>query len=131
AGRPVLTDYVPEAFREQARPFLEYTVTGPYTLEALRAYVDDRLVPELVQVEGVGAIVANGGRARLLEIELIDARVEALGLTPDRVRQAVQGLEVVQQAGRVSSGGVLHAVSLRERADDADEIRRLPLLSDG
>jgi HAE1 family hydrophobic/amphiphilic exporter-1 len=130
ASRPQVLNYVPEEFKEQDRPFLSYTVTGPFTLETLRQYVDDRLLPDLVQMDGVAAVVPNGGRARLLEIELSDTRIEALGLSPDKVRQAVRDLEIVQQAGRISRGHLLHTLALRERAESAAEVRGLPLLSD-
>ncbi len=130
ASRPVITPYVPEAFREQTRPFLAYTVTGPYTLEALRAFVDERLAPELRQVEGVAAIQADGGRARMLEIELQSERIEALGLTPEVVGQRLREMEIVREAGRVEVAGRMHTLALRERTENADAVRRLPLLWD-
>src|SRR5690606_5029712 len=69
ASRPRVEDYVPDAFREQTRPFLSYTLSGPFTLETLRKFVDDELTPELLRVGGVASVNASGGRARLLEIE--------------------------------------------------------------
>jgi HAE1 family hydrophobic/amphiphilic exporter-1 len=130
AFRPQVLDYVPEAFREQDRPFLAYTVTGPFTLETLRRYVDERLVPGLAQIDGVATVVPDGGRRRLLEVELQDARVAALGLSPARVQQAIAGLEIVREAGRIVRGGTLYSLALREGAASAAEVRRLPLLSD-
>jgi hydrophobic/amphiphilic exporter-1 (mainly G- bacteria), HAE1 family len=130
ASRPVITPYVPEAFREQTRPFLAYTVTGPYTLEALRAYVDEGLAPELRQVEGVGVVQGEGGRARLLEVELQAERIAALGLTPEDVTRRVGEMEIVREAGRVEVYGRLHTLALRERTESPDEIRNLPLLWD-
>ena len=59
---PRIEPYVPEEFREQRRPFLRYTLTGPYTLEALRLHVDERLAPGVLQPEGGG-----GGEARRRE----------------------------------------------------------------
>ncbi|HEY8468926.1 MAG TPA: efflux RND transporter permease subunit, partial [Longimicrobiales bacterium] len=85
ASRPQVTPYVPREFAEQQRPFLGYTLTGPYTLEALRAYVDDVIAAELRQVDGVAAVEAYGGRARVLEIRLRETSIQALGLTPDFV----------------------------------------------
>ena len=72
---PLIEPYVPEEFRRQQRAFLSYTLTGPYTLEALRAHVDDDVVPELLLVDGVeleyvseAGIVARGGLLRTLAI---------------------------------------------------------------
>lgn len=130
AGYPQVEAYVPAEFQEQTQSLLGYTVSGPFTLEALREYVDERLVPELLRVPGVAAVRASGGRARMVEIELATTRIEALGLTPARVEQAIRNLEIIRSAGRVYEGGFVHTVALRERADDLAEIRALPLLYD-
>jgi HAE1 family hydrophobic/amphiphilic exporter-1 len=130
AFQPQVTPYVPKEFQEQTRPFLRYTVTGPYTLEALRAHVDDGLAPELRQVDGVADVLADGGRARLLEIELDEDRILALGLTPEIVRARIQEMEYVREAGVVRIGGTLHSLAIRHQAGSTAEVRRLPLLSD-
>jgi HAE1 family hydrophobic/amphiphilic exporter-1 len=130
AGRPRVEPYVPQEFARQSRPFLSYTITGPHTPEALRRHLDESLAPELRQLEGVAAVTAWGGRARVLEIELDEARVLALGLTPEAVRRRMQELEFVRDAGVVRQGGVDFRVALRERAASPAEVRRAPLLTD-
>src|SRR5687768_6913020 len=50
---PYVQQYVPEEFSRQRRNFLSYTVTGPYTLEALRTLVDEKIDPEVRQIDGV------------------------------------------------------------------------------
>lgn len=129
--RPQVSQYVPREFQEQTRPFLSYTLTGPYTLEALRAYVDDVIAPELRQVDGVAAVEAYGGRARVLEIRLDEAKIQALGLTPEMVRARLQDLEIVNEAGIVNVGGVLRTLAIRERAASVTDVLRLPLMSRG
>ncbi len=130
ARRPRVEPYVPEEFADQGSPFLLYTITGPYTTEALRQFVDETLAPELRQVQGVANVAAWGGRGRVLEVELSESRILALGLTPDVVRQRVQELEDVREAGAVWTGGKLHAVAIRESPRSAAEVRRLALLTD-
>src|SRR5690606_34800670 len=53
---PYVEQYVPDELRTQNVSFPSYTITGPYTLEALRAYVDDIIAPELLQLEGVAHV---------------------------------------------------------------------------
>ncbi len=129
AYRPRVLAYVPEELQEQSTPFLSYTVTGPYTLEALRHHLDEVIAPEIRQVEGVAQVVADGGRDRLLEIELDETRIQALGLPPQLVRQRVMEMEIVQEAGRVIDNGILYSLAIRERTDSPEEVRRLPLLT--
>jgi HAE1 family hydrophobic/amphiphilic exporter-1 len=131
AARPVVESYVPEEFQDQNRPFLRYTVTGPYTTEALRAHVDDAVAPELRQVDGVADVQAQGGRDRLLEIEVDEKRALALGLDPEWIRTRVRELEYVREAGVVRDGGTEYTLAIRQRPEDAAEVRRLPLLTDG
>jgi HAE1 family hydrophobic/amphiphilic exporter-1 len=127
---PRIEPYVPEEFREQQRAFLRYTLTGPYTLEALRAHVDDEIVPELLQVEGVAAVEVSGGRDRLVEISLDEHKIQALGIDPGVVWLRISELEYVSEAGIVEQDGVLRTLAIRHRTGSSDDIRHAPLLTD-
>jgi HAE1 family hydrophobic/amphiphilic exporter-1 len=130
AAPPRVEPYVPREFQDRTRPFLSYTLTGPYTAEALRAQVEDELAPELRQLAGVAAVQAQGGRARVLSVELDEARALALGLTPEAVRRRLAGLDLVRDAGTVRAGGRQLRVSLRGAAGP-DEVRRAVVLAGG
>jgi len=130
ARHPQVQPYVPAEFEKQRKPFLLYTITGPYTVEALRRHVDEELAPDLRQVPGVADVRAWGGRDRVLEVELDETRILALGLDPELVRTRVQQLEFVREAGAVRQGGMLYTVAIRERPRSVAEIRRMPLLTD-
>jgi HAE1 family hydrophobic/amphiphilic exporter-1 len=131
ASPPRVTMYVPQDFQESQAPVLTYTVTGPYMLEYLREYVEDEIAPELYQLEGVGDIVVNGGRARVLEIELDQQKIDALGLRLDQVGSSIARMDVVREAGIVDMpDGLQRTIAIRHRTETADEIRALPLLVD-
>jgi HAE1 family hydrophobic/amphiphilic exporter-1 len=127
---PRVTPYVPSELRDQTTPFFRYEVTGPYTQEALRAHVDDRVVPELLLVEGVATVDVRGGRERVLQIEMDERKINALGLNVWYVRQRISELEYVAEAGAVEVDGLLRTVAIRHNTESADEIRRTPLLTD-
>ncbi|MDE0474907.1 MAG: efflux RND transporter permease subunit, partial [Gammaproteobacteria bacterium] len=130
AVRRILVEpYVPPEFESRAqRGFLRYTYTGPYTLEALRADLDDRVVPDLSQVEGVALVQASGGRERLIEIELNEDRVSSLGLTPGVVSGRINDLDLVREAGAVRTGDQEWSVTIQNRVTRAEEIRGTVLL---
>lgn len=130
AARPQVSGYVPREFQDQTRPFLEYTVTGPYTLEALRAHIEEEVIPELNQLDGVANIIASGGRARVLEVELDEQKIRALQLTLQGVERRLHQLEYVRQAGVVEGQGHLHTIAIRQRANSIEEVGALPLLTD-
>ncbi|HYH82447.1 MAG TPA: efflux RND transporter permease subunit, partial [Longimicrobium sp.] len=131
AQRPQVQPYVPAEFEKQRKPFLLYTITGPYTVEALRRHVDEALAPDLRQLAGVADVRAWGGRDRVLEVELDETRILSLGLDPEQVQTRVRQLEFVREAGAVRQGGMLYTVAIRERPRSVAEIRRMPLLTDG
>ncbi len=127
---PFVEPYVPAEFEDQNRPFLDYTITAPYTLEALRAHVDDIVVPEILQIDGVATVAVRGGRDRLLILEFDRNQLRALGLTPEAIRQLVLQLEQVIEAGAVYDDGMLRNLAIRQRAGSVDDVRNLILLSD-
>ncbi len=119
-----VSPYVPREFAAQAgRAFLRYTFTGPYTLEALRAYLEDEVVPELTRVEGVGVVNVYGGRARLLEVELDEDRIASLGLSPGVVLQRIADLDLVREAGVVRRADRRWTVTIRNRPGSARDVR--------
>jgi HAE1 family hydrophobic/amphiphilic exporter-1 len=126
---PQVTPYVPDEFRDRTTPFLRYEVTGPYTQEALRAHVDDRVVPELLLIQGVATVVVRGGRDRVLQIELDERKINSLGLSSWMVAQRINELEYVAEAGAVEMDGLLRTVAIRHNTKSAEEIRRTPLLT--
>lgn len=128
---PRIEGYVPREFEDQRRPFLSYTITGPYMLEHLREYVEDDIAPDLAQLDGVAGVAAFGGRDRVLELELSEARIQSLGLRPETVRQRVMEMEFVREAGAVyTPAGTLRTLAIRQRPESADEVRELPVLAD-
>jgi hydrophobic/amphiphilic exporter-1 (mainly G- bacteria), HAE1 family len=129
---PVLQMHVPDEFREQQEAVLSYTITGPYLLEFLRQHAEDHLRPELHQLAGVGDIRLDGGRARVLEVELDESRMQALGLQPQDVGSRIMQMDVVREAGTVESrSGLHHTLTIRNRVGSAADIRALPILAGG
>ena len=126
---PYVQQYVPDEFQTQDMPFLSYTITGPYTLEALRAYVDEVIAPTLLQLDGVAEVTARGGRERELAIELDEARISSLGLRTEDVYQRIADLEYVQQAGTVQSGAMVRPLSIRQYNGSIADVVNAPVLT--
>jgi len=130
SSTPYVTPYIPEAFSRQQRNFLDYTITGPYTTEALRGFVDEYITEQLLQLDGIAAVRAWGGRDRVLELELHEARIRSLNVSIDRVRQLIGELEYVREAGAVYQQGMLRPVALRHRPDSIAQILNVIVSSD-
>lgn len=131
ATTPRVQPYIPAEFRDQAQEFLSYTVTGPYTLEALRTHVDDVVAAELLQLDGVAEVVARGGRRRVLEVELNQDLLRSLGLSINRIRDQISELEYVTEAGAVNDGAQRRVLAVRQRIGSAQDVRDMVVSSEG
>lgn len=127
--RVTVSQYVPDEFREQTQAFLLYRLTGPYTLEALRDHVDEVIMPELAQVEGVALVQVWGGRERRLEIRLDEQKIAALGLEPGFVRQRIQELDLVREAGAVREGASERTITIMNRPESAEDVRNAVIVA--
>ncbi|HSJ16407.1 MAG TPA: efflux RND transporter permease subunit [Longimicrobiales bacterium] len=131
ATAPRVSMYVPDEFRDQQLPVLSYSVHGPYVLEWLRERVEEEVAAELIQLEGVGVVVVSGGRARVLQIELDERRIQSLGLQLADVAARVASLEIVREAGLVDTpAGIQRTLTIRHRPESAAEVAAHPLLVD-
>lgn len=118
-----VSPYVPDEFSQRNRGFLTYTFTGRRTLESLREHLNDVVVPELTQVEGVAVVTAYGGRERVLEIELDRQRMADLNVSAYMVGLKLVDLDLVREAGSVRAGDREWTVTIRNRPGSAQDIR--------
>ncbi len=129
--RVVVRPYVPEAFAEtQGQGLLRYTFTGARTLESLREHLDDVVVPEISRVEGVAVVTAQGGRERLLEVELDRERMAALGVTSVDVGRKLADLDLVREAGSIRAGDRQWTLTIRNRPSSIHDVRAAVVRSD-
>ena len=128
----VVEPYVPREFANQrSTSVLQYTFTGARTLESLREHLNDVVIPELTQVEGVALVRAYGGRERLLEIELDRELMNAMGVRPSDVALRVGELDLVGEAGAVREGDRQWTLTIRNRPTSALEVESTIVKSDG
>ena len=121
-GSVQVLPYVPEEFQDQSRPFLSYRLSGPYTLEALRAHVEEVIRPVLSEIEGVGVVQVMGGRARRLEVRLDPEASRGVRLDPVFLQQRIAELDLVREAGVVREGAREWTVTIVNRPASAGDI---------
>jgi len=108
-----------------AAPVIVYTVRGKRSLNELRKFVDDVVRPELEQVDGVAKVSVNGGADREFHVNLDQARLDALRLSPDRVVQALRMGGLTVPAGKVTQGTEDIAIRTVGDLKGVDDLRSL------
>lgn len=81
----------------------ELAFTSPVRDEIeLRQWVDQRLMPQLLAVPGVGAVEVAGGKEREIDIQVDPERMHSYGLTLTEVGQLVSARNVDQPIGNLT-----------------------------
>jgi hydrophobic/amphiphilic exporter-1 (mainly G- bacteria), HAE1 family len=125
--------YVPRELQQQGNfeYVLAYRMAGPYQLEALRRHIDDIVQPAIEQIDGVSQVYVQGGRERQIRIELDEAQMQALRLTPAQVSARIQDLEIVREAGTIRSDEGERTLTIRDRVTDVSELQDAILTTQG
>ena len=77
--------------------------SGSRDLVSLRDWVEYRLQPQLLTIEGVASVDVSGGLVREIQVTLDQERLRSYGLTVSQVIEAVRSANQDVAAGRVTS----------------------------
>jgi len=99
---PQVAPYVPEEFR--VRPFLNYTISGNYSLQKLREMVRDKIEFSLGSVQGVSRVSVSGGSDPEIRVTLDKKRLKTYNIQPRQVIMAVQNRIRTYPAGKIKKG---------------------------
>ena len=118
--RPTIIPYVPENF--QVKAFLEYTVSGAYSLQKLRELVKDKLENGLGAVRGVSNVAVEGGSAPEIRVVLDPARLKAFGLYPFQVSYAISQRLKTYETGYVHKGNQEYLFKFTDAVEDLGDL---------
>jgi hydrophobe/amphiphile efflux-1 (HAE1) family protein len=91
-------------FDPSQRPVYEVAFSSPNRdLISLRDWVEYRLRPQLLTIEGVASVDVSGGLVREVQVILDQERLRSYGLTVSQVIEAVRAANQDVAAGRVAS----------------------------
>ncbi len=91
-------------FDPQQMPVYEVAFSSPTRdLVSLRDWVEHRLEPQLLTIQGVASLDLSGGLVREIQVVLDQERLRSYGLTVSQVMEAVRNANQDVAAGRVTS----------------------------
>ncbi|MFN8482013.1 MAG: efflux RND transporter permease subunit [Anaerolineae bacterium] len=102
------TEPVIQKFDLSSAPIMSVAVASKdtgLTSDKLRQKLEDEIVPRLQRVDGVASADLSGGLRRQIQINLNLAEMEARGISPQQVAQAIQAENITVPGGKVTQGG--------------------------
>ena len=100
------------------------------SVEELSNLVDRTIIPELLNLEGVGQIERLGGLDREIRVDLNPSRLQAYGITATEVNQQIRQFNVNLPGGRSEIGGSEQNVRTLGSAKNVRELRNYPIIVD-
>jgi len=105
-------------------PIMGLTVTSNRrTPEELRELAEDTIVPRIEQTPGVATASVNGGREKIVRVEIPQNRLEAYGLTITQIQQVLAAQNMQTAAGTITEGGLSYILTTMGEYRSLDEIR--------
>jgi HAE1 family hydrophobic/amphiphilic exporter-1 len=96
---PIITKVDPDA-----DPVVSFALSGSLPLRALTEIADKQIRRAIETVDGVGEVTISGGQAREIQVILDIEKLNAHGLTVDRVRDAIVSENVEVPGGYIQQG---------------------------
>ena len=87
-----------------ADPVISFALSGSLPLRALTEIADKQIRRAVATVDGVGEVTISGGQAREIQVILDIEKLNAHGLTVDRVRDAIVSENVEVPGGYIQQG---------------------------
>ncbi len=92
-----------EQQKQNESPFFEFQVNGPQELNTLRKYTEEKILPLVKTVEGVGECNVYGGSEGFLKINLFPDKLDQYHLTPNQIQSKIRSQFHYLGIGRVEN----------------------------
>ncbi|MCL2211382.1 MAG: efflux RND transporter permease subunit [Treponema sp.] len=93
------------------------------TPEELREIAEDTIVPRIEQTPGIATASVDGGREKVIRVEIPQSRLEAYGLTISQIQQMLYVQNMQTAAGTITEGGMSYLLTTMGEYTSLDDIR--------
>ena len=129
---PPETEITVERMNPSILPVIGYTLEGmgrsPIDLKYIATYT---IKPFLSQVNGVSEVRIIGGKEKEFWVELDQAKMSALGLTPRKISQALSETDFIKSNGFLSDYRMMYLTVTDMMLKDRDQLEKLVIQNDG
>jgi HAE1 family hydrophobic/amphiphilic exporter-1 len=110
-------------FDPSMMPIMGLQVTGNRSPEELRQIAEDTIIPRIEQTPGVATASVNGGREKIVRVEVAQNRLEAYDLTVTQIQTMLAGNNSQVSAGTITEGGMNYILTTMGEYTSLDQIR--------
>ena len=108
-----------------AMPVAQYSITADETYAGLDKILNDEVIPQLNQVDGIGNISLSGAPDRYIYINIDQQKLDAYGLTIEQVGQVVQANNLNLSSGTIKMPQEQYQMQVRSEYIESSEIEDL------
>ncbi|MEN9559792.1 MAG: hypothetical protein RLZZ502_1003, partial [Pseudomonadota bacterium] len=113
-------------------PILAYAISSAQRdAEALSWFIDDTVTRQLLGVRGVGSITRVGGVSRQVQVQLMPAKMQALGVTAAEVSRALRSTQIDASGGRMDLGNMQRPLRVLGTVSTVEELANLDIAVSG
>ena len=106
-------------------PIAQYSITADETYAGLDKIMNDEVIPQLNQIDGIGNISLSGAPDRYVYINIDQQKLDAYGLTIEQVGQVVQANNLNLSSGTVKMPKEQYQMQVRSEYIESSEIEDL------
>ena len=105
-----------------AMPVCQYSITADETYPGLDKILNDEVIPQLNQVDGIGNISLSGAPDRYVYVNIDQQKLDAYGLTLEQVGQVVQANNLNLSSGTIKMPEEQYQMQVRSEYIESSEI---------
>jgi HAE1 family hydrophobic/amphiphilic exporter-1 len=123
---PIITKVDPDA-----DPVVSFALSGSLPLQALTEIADKQIRRAIETVDGVGEVTISGGQAREIHVVLDVEKLNAHGLTVERVRDAIVSENVEIPGGYIPQGDAELTLRTLGRIESTEQFSNIVVATAG
>ena len=108
-----------------AMPVAQYSITADETYAGLDKIMNDEVIPQLNQIDGIGNISLSGAPDRYIYINIDQQKLDAYGLTIEQVGNVVQANNLNLSSGTIKMPTEQYQMQVRSEYIESSEIEDL------
>ena len=108
-----------------AMPVCQYSITADETYPGLDKILNDEVIPQLNQVDGIGNISLSGAPDRYVYVNIDQQKLDAYGLTLEQVGQVVSANNLNLTSGTIKMPQEQYQMQVRSEYLESSEIENL------